>query len=208
MELILLDKSAWVRGGAGLLEYGELCMCAITRLEILYSARSAADFQRLQEDLAEFRDLRVDHATITAAESAQRELAGEGQHRVALPDLIIGACAQQHGADVLHVDRHFDVLAGVFGFRSIRHGAVSFDVRPIPIEDTRPLRHAVLRPHQAIDELAAHETQGAHAVGAFDGDELVSVGFVAPDEDGWRVRGMATAQRRAGRAPAAPSSTR
>lgn len=120
MALILLDKSAWVRGGAGLLEYGELSLCAITRLEILHSARSPADFATLEQDLGEYRDLRIDHATITAAESAQRDLAARGRHRVALPDLIIGACAQQHGADVLHVDRHFDVLAEIFGFRSIR----------------------------------------------------------------------------------------
>jgi predicted nucleic acid-binding protein len=32
------------------------------------------------------------------------------EHRIALPDLVIGA-AQQHGADVLHVDRRFDLLA-------------------------------------------------------------------------------------------------
>lgn len=120
MALILLDKSAWVRGGAELLEYGELCMCAITRMEILYSARSADDYSTLQSDLDAYRDLRVDYATVAAAESAQRELAASGQHRVSLPDLIIGACAQQHGADVLHVDRHFDVLAETFGFRSIR----------------------------------------------------------------------------------------
>jgi hypothetical protein len=30
------------------------------------------------------------------------------------------ACAQQHGANILHVDRHFDALAEVFGFRSLR----------------------------------------------------------------------------------------
>ena len=120
MALILLDKSAWVRGGAGLVDYGELCMCAITRMEILYSARSAKDFAVLQHDLAAYRDLRIDHATVAAAEAAQRELAASGQHRVSLPDLIIGACAQQHGADVLHVDRHFHLLAKTFGFRSIR----------------------------------------------------------------------------------------
>jgi predicted nucleic acid-binding protein len=123
VALILLDKSAWVRGGADLLDYGELCMCAITRMEILYSARSAHDFTILQEDLAAHRDLRIDHATISAAEAAQRELAATtGEHRIALPDLVIGACAQQHGADVLHVDRHFDLLAQTFGFRSIRLG--------------------------------------------------------------------------------------
>ena len=120
MALILLDKSAWVRGGADLVDYGELCMCAITRMEILCSARSADDFATLQEDLDAHRDLRIDHATLSAAEAAQRELAATGQHRIALPDLVIGACAQQHGADVLHVDRHFDLLAQTFGFRSIR----------------------------------------------------------------------------------------
>ena len=120
MALILLDKSAWLRGGAELLDYGELCMCAITRMEILYSARSAEDYAALQEDLTAYRDLRIDHATIAAAEAAQRELAGVGRHRVSLPDLTIGACAQQHGADVLHVDRHFDVLAETFGFQSLR----------------------------------------------------------------------------------------
>ena len=120
MALILLDKSAWVRGGPELVDYGELCLCAITRLEILFSARSAEHFETLEDDLVAYRDLRVDHTTLTAATSAQRQLARQGRHRVPLPDLIIGACAQQHGADVLHVDRHFDVLADVMGFRSVR----------------------------------------------------------------------------------------
>jgi predicted nucleic acid-binding protein len=120
VALILLDKSAWVRGGTELLDYGELCMCAITRMEILSSARSADGFATLQDDLSAFRDLRIDHATLKSAESAQRDLADRGQHRVSLPDLLIGACAQQHGADVVHVDRHFDALADIFAFRSIR----------------------------------------------------------------------------------------
>lgn len=120
MALILLDKSAWLRGGAAIVDYGELCMCSITRMEILHSARSADDFVTLQEDLDAYRDLRIDHATLSAAEGAQRDLARTGEHRVALPDLVIGACAQRHGADVIHVDRHFELLANTFGFRSIR----------------------------------------------------------------------------------------
>lgn len=120
MALILLDKSAWVRSGENLLEYGELCMCAITRMEILHSARSAEDFATLQDDLSAFRDRRIDHATLTSAESAQRDLAKRGEHRISLPDLLVGACAQQHAAAVLHVDRHVDVLADIFAFHSIR----------------------------------------------------------------------------------------
>ena len=40
------------------------------------------------------------------------------------------------------------------------------------------------------------EPEGAHAVGAFDGEELIAVGLIGPDPDrrlgSWRVRGMAT----------------
>jgi predicted nucleic acid-binding protein len=119
--LILIDKSAWVRAHPDEIErHGEPCLCAITRLEILFSATSAANYGEQHAALGLFRDLRIDAQTIAAAENAQHELAEKGRHRVALPDLIIGACAQQHGADVLHVDRHFDLLADVYGFRSIR----------------------------------------------------------------------------------------
>ncbi len=121
MGLILIDKSAWVRADPNEIERnGEPCLCAITRLEILYSTASPADYAAQQAALALFRDLRIDAETIAAAESGQRELATRSQHRISLPDLILGACAQQHGADILHVDRHFDVLASVFGFRSLR----------------------------------------------------------------------------------------
>ena len=68
-------------------------------------------------------------------------------------------------------------------------------VREIPIAATRELRRAVLRPHQPVEELIAHESPDSHAVGVFDGEELVSVGFVMPEggPGAWRVRGMATA---------------
>lgn len=121
MGLVLIDKSAWVRADPDDIErYGEPCLCAITRLEILYSTISPADYATQYEALALFRDLRIDTQTIAAAESGQRELATRSQHRISLPDLILGACAQQHGADILHVDRHFDALTAVFSFRSLR----------------------------------------------------------------------------------------
>jgi GNAT superfamily N-acetyltransferase len=67
-------------------------------------------------------------------------------------------------------------------------------VRPVEPHDTRALRQAVLRPHESIDALAAHELPDAYVVGAFDGEELVATGLVAPDGEpgAWRVRGMAT----------------
>jgi len=120
VRLILLDKSAYVRAAHAPADDDELCLCAITRLELLYSARSVAGYRQLEEDLSLFRDLRMDVATFAIAVVAQRELAATGQQRVPIPDLLIAACAQQHGACVLHVDRHFQVLAGVLAFTPLR----------------------------------------------------------------------------------------
>jgi GNAT superfamily N-acetyltransferase len=49
--------------------------------------------------------------------------------------------------------------------------------------------------------MALHEPDSAFAVGAFDGQELIAVGFVAPDgdDDTWRVRGMAAAPHARGK---------
>jgi predicted nucleic acid-binding protein len=116
LTLLLVDKSAYVLGGVAASDADDLCLCAVTRLELLYSARSQRDFQRLEGDLALFRDLRMDAETFVTALTAQRELAATGHHRVAIPDLLIAACAQQHGADVVHVDRHFETLAHVLAF--------------------------------------------------------------------------------------------
>ena len=83
--------------------------------------------------------------------------------------------------------------------------------RPVAAERTRPLRQAVLRPHQAAEELVFPGDDGDATlhVGAFRGadDELLAVGSIyhepLPDDaaDGdWRIRGMAVRpdQRRTG----------
>jgi predicted nucleic acid-binding protein len=119
-KLLLADKSALERATPAMLELGEICLCAVVRLEMLYSARSARDYERIDNDLAAFRELRVDAETIATAVSAQRELSLRGRHRVPIPDLLIAACAHQHQAAVLHLDRHYDALAEVLSFEAVR----------------------------------------------------------------------------------------
>jgi predicted nucleic acid-binding protein len=87
---------------------------------VLYSARSRDDYALIEADLDAFRELRIDAETVAIAVTAQRELADRGRHRASIPDLVIAACAQQHGADVLHRDRHYDILASVLSFAPIR----------------------------------------------------------------------------------------
>ena len=75
-------------------------------------------------------------------------------------------------------------------------------IAPISIPDTRPLRHAVLRPYQSVEAIIEHELPDAFAVGGIDDEQrLIAVGFVSPDggPGAWRVRGMATAPESRGR---------
>jgi predicted nucleic acid-binding protein len=117
---LLLDKSALARGGDLPDEHlGEPCLCAITRLEMLYSARSAAEYEQIEVELGAFHDLRMNAETIEVAVAAHRELGQKGRHRIPIPDLLIATCAQQHQAAVLHVDRHYDVLAEVLAFEPV-----------------------------------------------------------------------------------------
>ncbi len=117
---LLLDKSAFVRATSLDPAFGEPCLCAITRFELLYSARSPRAFEQLEEELSAFHELRIDAETIAVARSAQRELAAKSRHRVPIPDLLIAACAHQHQAAVLHLDRHYDTLARVLAFTPVR----------------------------------------------------------------------------------------
>jgi len=117
---LLLDKSALVRGVDLDPKLGEPCICAITRFEMLYSASSPRAFEQLEEELDSFHELRTDAETIALARTAQRELAAISRHRVPIPDLLIASCAHQHQAAVLHLDRHYETLAGVLSFTPLR----------------------------------------------------------------------------------------
>lgn len=122
-RLLLADKSALERATPETLELGEICSCAVVRLEMLYGARSTSEYQQIEEHLDAFRDLRVDTETIATAVTAHRELGERGRHRLPIPDLLIAACAQQHQAAVLHYDRHYDVLSEVLAFESVKLAA-------------------------------------------------------------------------------------
>ncbi|PZS26746.1 MAG: VapC toxin family PIN domain ribonuclease [Pseudonocardiales bacterium] len=117
---LLVDKSALARRAEPDPALGEPCLCAVTRFEMLYSARSPRAFEQLETELDALHELRTDAETIAIARTAQRELAAHSQHRVPIPDLLIGACAQQHQAAVLHVDRHYETLARVLSFMPVR----------------------------------------------------------------------------------------
>lgn len=100
------------------LESDRLGICDQVRLEILFSAQSAADYDALAEELAALRALPTEASTFARALEVQRTLAHRGglHHRsVKIADLVIAASAEAAGAVVLHYDADFDRISEVTG---------------------------------------------------------------------------------------------
>jgi predicted nucleic acid-binding protein len=94
---------------------GVLATCHVIALEVLYSARTLADYEILRSDIAALPWLPVTVDAMDRALEVQHALARHGQHRLPLPDLIVAATAELGGATVLHYDHDYDLIAGVTG---------------------------------------------------------------------------------------------
>lgn len=130
--MLLIDNSAWARLAspelpaerveevAQWIEAAELAACLPFVLEAGYSARSAADHDRVIADLIMLPWVEVTPAISRLAIQAQAELSRTGHHRVPPADLVIAACAHSEGAGVFHYDRDYDLVAEHSGldFRS------------------------------------------------------------------------------------------
>lgn len=92
---------------------GVLYMTEIVALELLYSARSPADYESRRDGLKSLPWLGLDGSVARAALDLQRRLAERGQHRRPIPDLLVAATALVHDATVLHYDRDFDLISEV-----------------------------------------------------------------------------------------------
>lgn len=85
---------------------GELAICTVTALEVLYSARNAAEYG---SDHAQLRTLPWrDLSEPRAAVELQQMLADRGWHRTPIPDVIIAATAAEHRLVVLHYDSDYE----------------------------------------------------------------------------------------------------
>jgi predicted nucleic acid-binding protein len=114
LTVLLADKSAleWARRDKraraaflGLRTAHVIAACHMTALEIGYSARNQADLEALVAGQRALEWLPVSEAVMDRALEVQRLLAadsGNGRRRP-IPDLIIAATAELHGAEVLHV---------------------------------------------------------------------------------------------------------
>src|SRR5947207_191883 len=96
-------------------ERGELARAGISDLEIGYSARSAAEWDRFAEALEIFELVETTADHVRRARQVQRLLASRHQRGRKVPDLVIAAAAEGRGLVILHYDTDFERIAAVTG---------------------------------------------------------------------------------------------
>jgi hypothetical protein len=100
-----------------LLDLRCLTTCSVVDLEVLYSARSPAEYLSVLTDLrVNYVNLPITQEICARAIDVQSQLVKRSQHRACgTADLLIAACAELHEATVLHYDRDFELIASITG---------------------------------------------------------------------------------------------
>jgi predicted nucleic acid-binding protein len=118
----LIDTSAWihqmrpqgdpaVRGRVeALLRAGEAAWCAMVRLEIWAGVGNERERRALREYEAVIPELPIGADVWQAAHGLAGRTRRAGK-TVPAADILICACARQHGVAIEHADAHFDMLA-------------------------------------------------------------------------------------------------
>ena len=123
---LVMDTSAWNRQRDPVVRArwrstARACLlasCPVAALEIVTTARDESEFADLERALTALPQAPVTASVCRAALFASRAL--RGSRRLPAADYLIAAAAAERGFGVLHQDRHFDILATVLGFESVR----------------------------------------------------------------------------------------
>jgi predicted nucleic acid-binding protein len=94
---------------------GRVARAGISDLEIGFSARSAKEWDSLQEALDSFGLVETGAGHLRRARQVQRLLAARSQRGRKIPDLLLAAAAEEAGLAVLHYDADFEHIATVTG---------------------------------------------------------------------------------------------
>ena len=94
---------------------GQIARAGMSDLEVGFSARNLAEWNRLTAALASFPLIETDASHVQRAREIQRLLASRGLRGRKIPDLLIAAAAEQSGLILLHYDADFDLISRVTG---------------------------------------------------------------------------------------------
>jgi predicted nucleic acid-binding protein len=122
----LIDTSVWHRRGnravidrlADLFGADEVAITDPIRLEVLFSARSAQDYDAINRELDGLQPAPCGNPELRRALEVQRLLAHKAglHHRsVKIPDLLVAATAELAGLTVLHYDEDYERVGAVTG---------------------------------------------------------------------------------------------
>lgn len=100
-----------------LLVDGLVATTPIIDLEVLYSARSLADYEEILAERRSLPSYPLTPEVTDRATAVQHRLARGGHHRLPLPDLLIAATAELNDLAVLHYDADYDRIAETTGQR-------------------------------------------------------------------------------------------
>lgn len=126
MSRWLIDKSAIARLHVAVqpeewpsrIDRGLVHICAVTVLEVGYSARSADDHRTLLNE-PPIASMPIEYLTPRIEDRAielQSLLADQGLHRApSIPDLVLAATAELAELTVLHLDKDFELIAEITG---------------------------------------------------------------------------------------------
>ena len=126
MATYLIDTSVWHRRAsaavtdrlAELFAADEVAITEPVRLEVLFSARSAGEYDALGRELDGLQAAPCGNAELRRALEVQRLLAHKAglHHRsVKIPDLLVAATAELAGLTVLHYDEDYDRVGALTG---------------------------------------------------------------------------------------------
>lgn len=126
MATYLIDTSVWHRRGnpavldrlADLFGADEVAITEPIRLEVLFSARSAQDYDAISRELDGLEPAPCGNSELRRALEVQRLLAHRAglHHRsVKIPDLLVAATAELANLTVLHYDEDYERVNAVTG---------------------------------------------------------------------------------------------
>lgn len=93
----------------------QVTRCTMTDLELGFSARSAAEWDRIQAAAGAFPGVEVTAEDFRRAGQVQRLLVVAGLRGRKMPDLLIAAAAEREHLAVLHYDRDFEHIGQLTG---------------------------------------------------------------------------------------------
>ncbi|MFI6574962.1 PIN domain nuclease [Nocardiopsis sp. NPDC050513] len=122
--MYLIDKSALARRAKPavrtvldpLVNRRLIAVCGAVEMEVLYSARNAAESDRLRDFLYGFAYQPAPDEVWDRAKQVQAAAVRKGNHRaLSMADLLIAATAERHGVSVLHYDEGYEQIAAISG---------------------------------------------------------------------------------------------